>query len=104
MIGNNPVLGALFDVLAAILNLYYWVIIIAVIVSWLLAFGIINRWNPTARSILNILDALTEPLFRQIRRIIPPLGGLDLSPLIALLLIYFLQNLLARTRFSLGIF
>jgi YggT family protein len=68
-----------------------------VIVSWLTGFGIINSYNPIARSVIRALHALTEPLFAPIRRIIPPIGGLDLSPLIALLIIFFLQRLIIRS-------
>jgi YggT family protein len=89
-------IGALRDVLITILDLYTYVIIAAVIVSWLVAFGVINTYNQFARTALRILHALTEPLFGPIRRIIPPFGGLDLSPLIALLLIFFLQRWLIR--------
>ena len=80
----------LFDI---VVNLYTFVIIAAVVVSWLIAFGVLNTYNPIARSIVRMLDALTEPVFRRVRRIIPPLGGLDLSPLIVLLLLWALQRL-----------
>jgi YggT family protein len=90
-------IGALADVLLLILQLYTYVIIAAVIASWLVGFGIINSYNPIARGILRALHALTEPLFGPIRRIVPPLGGLDLSPLLALIIIFFLQRLIIRT-------
>jgi YggT family protein len=77
--------------LLRILDLYWWVVIIAVVASWLVGFGIVNSYNPTARMILRALHALTEPVFGPVRRILPPLGGLDLSPIIVLLLISFLQ-------------
>lgn len=73
-----------------LLEIYSWVIIAAVISSWLVNFGVINAYNPMARSILHVLAALTEPVFSPIRRILPPMGGLDLSPIIALLLVMFL--------------
>jgi YggT family protein len=85
-------IGALRDVVLIILNLYTYVIIAAVIASWLVGFGVINSYNQFARSVLRMLHALTEPVFGPIRRIIPPIGGLDLSPMIALLLIIFLQR------------
>ena len=86
---------ALRILLIAILDIYWWVVIVAVIASWLTAFGIINTWHPMTRSLLRALDAVTAPVFNPIRRVIPPLGGLDLSPLIVLLLITFLRNWLA---------
>ena len=66
-------------------------VIVAVIVSWLTAFNVINEHNNFVRSLLRVLIALTEPVFRQIRRIIPPISGLDLSPIVVLLGIWFLQ-------------
>ena len=89
-------IGALRDVILIILNLYTYVIIAAVIASWLVAFGVLNTYNQFARAVLRALHALTEPVFAPIRRIIPPFGGLDLSPLIALLLIIFLQSWIVR--------
>jgi YggT family protein len=83
---------ALRDVLVQVLELYKWVIIAAVIASWLVGFGVINTYNQFSRIVLRVLHALTEPVFRPIRRVIPPMGGLDLSPLIVFLIIYFLQR------------
>jgi YggT family protein len=89
--------GAVADVLLLILQLYTYVIIAAVIASWLVGFGIINSYNPVARGILRALHALTEPVFGAIRRFLPSMGGLDLSPLIVLLIIFFLQRLIIRS-------
>ena len=92
-------ISALRLLLLTILDLYWWVIIVSVISSWLVGFGIINAYNPIARSILRALHALTEPVFAPLRRIIPPLGGLDISPLVVLLLLTFLRNWLAIGSF-----
>jgi len=92
-------IAALRILLLTVLDLYFYVIIAAVIASWLVGFGIINSYNPIARSILRALHALTEPLFGPVRRIIPALGGLDLSPLIVLLLLTFVRNWLAVGTF-----
>lgn len=73
-----------------LLWLYWWIVIVAVVMSWLVAFGVVNTFNPFARRVVVVLDALTEPVFRQIRRVIPPIGGLDLSPLVVLFIIQFL--------------
>jgi YggT family protein len=70
------------------------VIIIAVVMSWLVAFGVINMHNRLARSVVQALDAVTEPVFRQVRRVIPPIGGLDLSPLIVLIALQFVSYVL----------
>jgi YggT family protein len=85
-------IGALRDVFLIVLQLYTYVIIAAVVASWLVGFGVINSYNPAARTVLRALHALTEPVFGPLRRIIPPFGGLDLSPMIALLGIIFLQR------------
>ena len=77
-----------------ILDIYTWVIVAAVIASWLVSFGVINIHNQLVRSLVIALQALTEPVFRPIRRVIPPMGGLDLSPLVVLLLIQFLRYLI----------
>lgn len=88
-------IAALRILLIDILDIYWWVILAAVIASWLVGFGIINSYHPVSRSILRGLHAVTEPVFAPVRQIIPPIGGLDLSPLIVLLLITFLRNWLA---------
>jgi len=92
-------ISALRILLINILDLYFYVIIAAVIASWLVGFGIINSYNPIARSILRALHAMTEPVFAPVRRILPALGGLDLSPLVVLLLLSFLRNWLAIGTF-----
>ena len=76
-----------------LLDLYWWVVIAAVVASWLIAFNVINLHNHIVRSVVRFLDALTEPVFRQIRRIIPAFSGIDISPLIVLIAIWFLQQL-----------
>ena len=83
----NPVIALIM----LLLNLYWWVVIIAVIVSWLIAFNVINTYNNFVRSLLRALGALTEPVFRQVRKIVPPIGGLDLSPMVVLVVIWFIQ-------------
>ena len=72
-----------------------WIIIIQAILSWLVAFNVINTHNDFVRSFLNALDRITEPLYRPIRRILPDFGGLDFSPMVVLLLIVILRILLA---------
>ena len=87
MIGPNPVIALII----LLLNFYWWVVVIAVIVSWLIAFNVINTYNNFVRSLLRALAALTEPVFRRIRKVVPPIGGLDLSPMIVLVAIWFIQ-------------
>ncbi|MGH6834597.1 MAG: YggT family protein [Methylocella sp.] len=85
---------AILDVFLVVLNLYIYVIIAAAILSWLVAFNVVNRWNTVVRSIWNLVTALTEPLLRPIRGMIPNFGGIDISPVILLLLIYFLEQVI----------
>lgn len=85
--------------LLQLINIYFWIVVAAVIMSWLTAFGVINIHNQFARSAVRALDALTEPVFRQIRRIIPAIGGLDFSPLIVLLALQFLVYLITYYSF-----
>jgi YggT family protein len=75
-----------------LLQLYVYIILASVIVSWLVAFNVINPYNQFVRSILQALDAVTEPVLRPIRNILPNMGGLDLSPLVLLLGIFFIQS------------
>lgn len=78
-----------------LLDIYLWIVIIAVVASWLVAFGIINAYNPIARQILMALRALTEPVFRRLRKLVPVMGGLDLSPMIVIIVIWALQYAIA---------
>jgi YggT family protein len=87
---HNPIVALLL----LLLDLYWWIVVIAVVVSWLVAFGILNTYNEFARTVVRALAALTEPVFRPIRRMLPSLGGLDLSPLIVLIVIWFLEYVL----------
>ena len=88
-----PLVVTLLWLFNTLVELYIFVVIAAVVVSWLVAFGVLNTYNQFARSLIRALDALTEPVFRQIRRIIPPLGGLDLSPLIVIIALQALKTL-----------
>ena len=87
---------ALLDVILIVLQLYTYVIIIVAILSWLIAFNVINIYNDFVRSIWNALNALTEPLLRPIRQVLPNLGGIDLSPIILILLIWLLEDIIQR--------
>ena len=89
-----PLLDAFLTVFTTLINLYIWVVIAAVAVSWLIAFGILNtRNNDLARQLVNILDRLTDPVFRRVRKIIPPIAGLDLSPMIVVLILVVIRIL-----------
>ena len=88
---------AVFATLLLVLNFYQWIVIAAVIVSWLVNFQIINTQNRVVYSLLEVLYKMTEPVFGFIRRFLPNMGGLDLSPIIVLFGIFFLQTFIAST-------
>jgi YggT family protein len=96
-------LAPFFEALYFALNLVWWLIIISVVASWLVAFGVINTRNMTVYRILDMLNRATEPLYRPIRRIIPPMGGLDLSPIVVFVVIWFLQYTIQWASFRYGL-
>lgn len=91
---------ALFQTLMILLNVVKWIIIIQAIMSWLVAFNVINTSSDLVRNILYALDRLTEPMYRPIRRIMPDLGALDISPMVVLLIIIILQQAILPPIFA----
>jgi YggT family protein len=77
-----------------IITLYIWILIAAAVLSWLVAFNVVNHYNPTVRMIGDTLYRLTEPLLRPIRNLLPSLGGLDVSPVILILALLFLERII----------
>ena len=75
-----------------LLNIYKWVVIVNVIISWLVSFNVLNAQNRFVYAILDLSYRLTDPLLNKIRRFLPNLGTLDISPIILLVLIWFLQT------------
>ena len=88
-------LAALVEIIDLLLNVLFWIIIAQVILSWLLAFNVLNTGSNGVRTFAVALDRITAPLYRPIRRILPDFGGLDFSPLVILLLIEVIEKLLA---------
>ena len=86
---------ALFGIVDLLLSVLTWIIIIQAILSWLVAFNVINTHSDFMRSLLYALDRITDPLYRPVRKILPDFGGIDFSPLVVLLLIYVVRMLLA---------
>jgi YggT family protein len=82
----------ILSILDWILSLYMWVVIVSAILSWLIAFQVINVQNDAARNLIRLLAAVTEPVYAPIRKILPPVGGLDLSPLVVLVAIWFIRD------------
>lgn len=85
---------ALLDVILIALELYSWAIIISAVVSWLVAFNVVNMRNEVVRSVAMGLYQITEPALRPIRRILPNLGTMDISPIILLLLIMLIERVI----------
>ena len=83
---------AVLQVLLLVLDILWWIIIASAVLSWLYAFNIVNPRNQFVGTVGDFLYRITEPVYRPIRRIMPNLGGIDLSPLVVLLAIIFLQQ------------
>ena len=95
---------AFVDIADLLLTILTWVIIIQVVLSWLLAFNVLNTTSNGVRTFAVTIDRLTAPLYRPIRRILPDFGGIDFSPLVILILIQVIKKLLAGvvTQYYLG--
>lgn len=85
---------AVLEIILMLLDLYWWVVLAMIIMSWLFAFNIINGRNQVVDTISRVLTALTDPVLRPIRRYMPNLGGLDLSPIILFIAIYFIKRVI----------
>ncbi|MCM2396343.1 YggT family protein [Rhizobium sp. S95] len=85
---------ALFQTIDLALNLYTWILIASAIFSWLYAFNVINSSNSFVNSLGTFFYNVTEPVLRPIRKILPDLGGIDISPIVVLLLIFFIRSLM----------
>jgi YggT family protein len=79
-----------------IIDLYFFVVVVGVVMSWLVAFDVINLRNRFVRAIYDTMNALVEPALRPIRRILPPMGGLDLSPIVLFFLLQALKILIFK--------
>lgn len=93
---GHAFLAAFLEVVYAILNLYVWALIISAVLSWLVTFNIINTHNRAVRVIGDFLYRITEPCLQPIRRILPSFGGLDLSPMVLIFIIMFLQSFISH--------
>ncbi|MGX5801497.1 YggT family protein [Bradyrhizobium sp. Arg314] len=91
---------ALIQTIVMALDIYWWIIIASAIFSWLYAFNVVNSRNQFVGTVGNMLFRLTEPALRPIRRFMPDLGGIDISPIILLLVIFFIRQFLVTTVWS----
>ena len=87
---------AVLDIVLLVLQIYIWLLIAAAVLSWLVAFNVVNTRNQVVAMLLDFLYRLTEPLLRPIRSMLPNLGGIDVSPVILILLILLLENVIIR--------
>ena len=88
---------ALIQTIILALDIYWWLLIASAVFSWLYAFNVVNPRNQVVMTVANALFRITEPALRPIRRFLPDLGGIDISPIILLLLIFFVRQFLIQT-------
>ena len=86
-------MNAIVNLISSAISLYIWILIASAIMSWLIAFNVVNTYNRVVNSIAEVLYRLTEPALRPIRRLLPNLGGIDISPIVLILLLFFVRDL-----------
>lgn len=77
---------ALANILATFINIYIWIIIAHVLIHWLIAFDVINPSSPQAQNLMRLLHKVTDPVMKRVQKFVPPIGGIDLSPLVVIIL------------------
>ena len=85
---------AVLEIILLILDLYWWVVLAMIIMSWLISFSVINTRNQFVDMVWRVLLALTDPVLRPIRRLMPKFSGIDISPIILFLIIFFIQRVI----------
>jgi YggT family protein len=85
---------AVLDIILLVLDLYRWILIAMIIMSWLISFNVINTRNGFVEGLWRVLNQLTEPVLRPIRRIMPNFSGLDISPIILFIIIFFIERII----------
>ena len=98
----DVILGPVLRLSVIVVDLYMWIVIISVILSWLVAFSIVNLSNRFVYMVGDLTNRLTEPALGRIRRFLPNLGNLDISPIVLLLALFFLKDFLVQLSFKLG--
>ena len=92
----DAIIVPFFNLIVAALQIYVWCLIISIVLSWLVAFKVINTSNRFVYLVGDFLYRITEPALGRIRRFLPNMGGVDLSPIVLILLIFFVQEILTR--------
>jgi YggT family protein len=87
---------AILDVILIVLDLYIWLLIAAAVLSWLVAFNVVNARNQFVAMIGDFLFRITEPVLRPIRNMLPSLGGIDVSPVVLILIIILIKDVIVR--------
>lgn len=85
---------AVLDIILIILQLYWWIVLAMIIMSWLISFNVINTRNAFVAAVWRIVNQLTEPVLGPIRRVMPNFSGLDISPIILFLIIFFIERII----------
>ena len=93
---TGPRMHAVLHLILLVIRIYIWILIAQAILSWLLAFGVINRYNRAVSVIGDFLYRVTEPALRPIRSLLPNFGGIDISPIILILILYFISDLIVE--------
>ena len=81
------------EILLLLLDICFWIIIVQVVLSWLITFEVINIRNPQAANFVRLIDRVTAPVYRPLRKLIPPIAGIDITPIILIFGIYLLKSL-----------
>lgn len=92
MLVGHAFFAALLEVIYNLLQLYVWCLIVGAVISWLIAFSIINPYSRFVRIVGDFISRITEPALQQVRRVVPAMGGMDLAPLALIFIIYFIQS------------
>ena len=98
----HVIFGPILEIVDTILGLYMWVIILSVVMSWLYAFNVVNTSNRFVYAVGYFTHRLTEPALAPIRRFLPNIGAIDISPLVLLLAVFFLRRVIQNLLFELG--
>ena len=87
-------MGAVLTLVSQLIEFYIWIVIASAVLSWLVAFDVINMRNRFVFLLGDALNRMTEPVYRRIRSVLPDMGGIDLSPIVVILGLMFLRNLM----------
>lgn len=90
---------AIGQFLMFLLDVCFWIIIVQVVLSWLIVFQVVNLRNPQAANFARLIDKITMPVFTPLRKVVPPIAGIDLTPIIVIFAIYLLKHIVASIFF-----